>query len=338
MESFYWIMGSVSYTLPLVFFTFVAGVVLERLASGGQPGRIRLVLCFALTFIAAGLTETFMAWQVGTLFLALAGSRLPAARRRWPWLSQLLFAAFAGAALGGLIVAAAPGNLVRTAVTPNPPLGLAEVMVRSFGDGLRFFVVRLASPMTLMVGGLAASMAVLLHAGPRPSWRALAVAAIVVAALAYVLIVATYLPPYQAIHRAPPARSLTTAVASLLIATVAWGWMGGVLLRSILEDRKVGYRRAFPVASMAIALGVSVLAATTLRAEIRRQPELARFTAAWEDRDQALRRAGDDGTRTATVQPIPTFTVALAEPTEDPNFWVNGCIARFYGVSQVVAG
>ena len=67
------------------------------------------------------------------------------------------------------------------------------------------------------------------------------------------------------------------------------------------------------------------------------QPELIRFAAAWEDREQELRRAKAIGARTATLQAIPTFTVALAEPTGDASFWVNGCIARFYRLDQVVA-
>jgi len=337
MESFYWIMGSVSYTLPFVFLTILAGIVLERLASRERAGRIRLAACFGLAFVAAGLTESFMAWQVGVLFLALVASRLPGARLRWPWLTQLLLAAFAGAAIGGLIVAVAPGNLVRTGVTPGPPLALTEVIGRSLSDGLWFIVTGLANPMTLMSGGLAGFLAVLLYKGPRPSPRRLVTAATVVAALAVALVVASYIPPYLAIHRDPPARALTTAVVSLLAAAAAWGCIGGAWVRPLVVERRRGLLSVVSAASFAVAVGACLVAATSVRAELGRQPDLAQFAAAWEARDRELTRAQADGRQSVTVQSIPMFTVALAEPTGDPSFWVNGCIARFYGVDKVVA-
>jgi hypothetical protein len=348
MESFYWIMGSVSYTLPLVFFTFLAGIVLERLARREPPGVARLAICFALAFVAAGLTETFMAWQVGALVLALLGSRLPAARARWPFLTRLVLVALAGAAIGGLIVAVAPGNLVRTSTLSDPPLPLVEVVWRSVADGLRFGLRGLANPSALVAAATAALVTVLVYAGPRPSLRIAILASVVVAAVAAALVVATYIPPYQAIHRAPPARSLTTAVVSVLAAAVALGSIAGAWAQPLLVSalagrtapaagRSLGLASALPVAAVAIAAAATVIAATSLRAELRRQPELARFATAWEARSEALTRAAAANAPTVTVPSIPMFTIALAEPTDDPEFWVNGCIARFYGLETVIA-
>jgi hypothetical protein len=336
MESFYWIMGSVSYTLPFVLFTVLAGIVLERLARREAAGPARLVVCFALAFIAAGMTESYMAWQVGVLLVSVLGSRLPAARVRWPWLTRLLLAAFAGAAIGGLVVALAPGNLIRTSTLLDPALPLTEVIWRSVTEGMRFSVIRLANPTSLIVAGLAGYLAVVSSKSPAPSPRRLAMAAVIVGVLAVSFVVATYVPPYQALHAPPPHRSLTAAVVSLLAAAAAWGWLAGVFVRPFIVEGRFGAVPALVAASLAVAIGTSFVAATSVRFELQRQAALARFAAAWDARDQQLEAARGNATETVAVRPIPTFYLALAEPTTDPTAWPNTCLADFYGVGQVV--
>ena len=336
MESFYWLMGSVSYTLPFVFFTVLTGIVLERLARREPAGPARLVACFALAFVAAGMTESFMAWQVGVLLVAVVASRLPAARARWPWLTTVLLAAFAGASIGGLIVAVAPGNLDRTATLLAPPLPLSEVIARSVVDGLRFTVVRLANPTSVVVAALAAFVAMVGANGPRLSTRALIAAVLVVGVVAVSFVITTYVPPYQAIHTPPPFRSLTGAVVSLLVAAAAWGWLAGAFVRPSVSDRRFGRVPVIAAASLVIALGAAFVAATSVRFELQRQPALARFATAWEARDRQLEAARGNAAQTVAVQPIPTFYLALAEPTTDPTAWPNTCLADFYGVGQVV--
>jgi hypothetical protein len=156
-----------------------------------------------IAFIAAGFSETYMAFEVGLLGLALAATlflRGERSRRLRP----LLLASLCGAMLAAAIMAAAPGNAARLHAFTRPGL-LADVVEPVFVAGyfLASFAVRAPVLLALLIvvpGFLLARPAGLATAGDA-SW-AFAGRGVMIAGLA--LVAAAAVPSIVIGGGAPP--------------------------------------------------------------------------------------------------------------------------------------
>jgi hypothetical protein len=111
IQSVYWFSGLFNYGVPLALFCVLAWLIT---AQTDHP--LRLITCTLLAFVIAGISDTLSVLQpVALVFLAIL---LPGARKRSG-------AALAGAVIGLIIVAVAPGNVYRRAYYPEPDLWLS---------------------------------------------------------------------------------------------------------------------------------------------------------------------------------------------------------------------
>src|SRR5207245_10862434 len=86
-QSLYWQTGMLTYLLPLVLATFLVGWI-RRAIDGGRLQYWALGLCALVTFVAGGLSETYLIPQNVGLSLALVVCAVLTprgdARRLWP--------------------------------------------------------------------------------------------------------------------------------------------------------------------------------------------------------------------------------------------------------------
>jgi hypothetical protein len=165
-QSLYWQSGMLTYTPPLILFTFFVGVacraVWRRLK--GRAGRAETLACGALALVAGGFSESHALLQVGVLALALFALYwyAPAALRRAAL--PPVVAGLACALAAGCVVVLAPGNAVRMSYFPPHPNLLKLTAISLFYTvGFIAYTAYLSPLTTLMSAALPALLSFQLH-------------------------------------------------------------------------------------------------------------------------------------------------------------------------------
>lgn len=108
VQAFYWLAGSVTYTLPLILATFAAGLGLD-LFRDGELAPARWAFLFLAGPLIVGCNETIMLqWMTGLVVVQIF---FWLQYRRWPLPLGILTAL---SLAGAVVVIKAPGNAVRT--------------------------------------------------------------------------------------------------------------------------------------------------------------------------------------------------------------------------------
>jgi hypothetical protein len=123
-QSLYWQTGMLTYLLPLVLATFLIGWIRRAIDSN----RLRfwsLGACALVTFVAGGLSETYLIPQNVALTLALVACPVfaPAGHRR-SLSAAYLAAALAGGVTALLVILVAPATCGWPLQQPSPPPGI----------------------------------------------------------------------------------------------------------------------------------------------------------------------------------------------------------------------
>lgn len=342
-EAVYWQTGSLTYLLPLVLLTILAGY-LARLyfREGERAGIWRFVLCGFVAFYAGGFSETYVMTQTAALAAALAACATLLRREGWTRVVAPLCAAMLGSLLAFAVVAAAPGNQVRQAALP-PRIGLVPAATQTLESALAFVFAEHNYPATAYVR-LAALLAPLLLAffapregegrGRAPTeGRGRVPAAMVVVPLAtFAVVLAGLFPSFYAMSREPPARALLTTQFALVCGLVCWGWMLGAALRRAYPKPS----RAVAACCFALALVMAAFPPYAARRTLVPVGKARALAAIWDRRDAEIRAAVARGERRLTV-PADYNLGGTDMMTGDARWYVNECAAAFYGAETITA-
>ena len=296
-----WETGVITYMLPLVLYTWWAG-----LFFGSGSILVRSIAGATLLLAAGGLSETSLAGQ-GAL---TAGVLLTTILLRRSDLTRIAATGFATTLMALLIVASAPGNAIRMLrLPPQPPLMSAAtgalqmsydyVGSIAFADGTSLLLI-------LFCGMAIGSMT------PRFDVRA-ALLVSVAAAGAYV---ATFLPSTWMLGMGPPPRALH--VTNFFLVAVVFALAGAL---GAAKPRAM--RFALPVLA-----ALSIVAAIHSTVVTARTVDRGKTGAAEMDRIASIMRA-HPGERIVIHSP---WTIANRILVSEPEFWTNRCICDFYGV------
>jgi hypothetical protein len=333
LQTLYWRMGLLHYSLPLVLLLIQGGLLLN--APAGLSGR-RLALVTAenglLALFSAGLSETAAAMQT-SLYLLTTGWLLlrgGADRRGW---SVISIAGLVASLLAMLIMALSPANAWRQALLPPPPtpMVLVQFVVRYTLDFVLDTLRTLPLPLAVWLG-LCAAMGWLLPANRQNQPQAVWIAGLLLAA-GLLATAAAIAPSAYAGLQYPAGRALMTARFPLLsglglAAAAAAIWLKGQLSSSA--------QRWLSVSALIILLlvGAYVLRATQL--PLSEAQVLAVKAARWDARQAEIlsqRAAGSQIIRVREVDVVST----LEDLTPQPEHWVNSCAADYYQVEQIIA-
>ena len=320
-QSLYWQTGMLTYTLPLILATALVGV-LRRVWIRRRATAPSLAAAAAITFVAGGLSETYLIPQnVGltlALILTLAAWRTVrgAAERS---LVLHLSAALAGGVLALVAILIAPSTASRVGGSPAD-LWLASsaaIATAAFGVSrlVRFFPHAIA--LCVLMPGLVG------FAAPRQTPRRWLGA---VTAGVLVVVPFCYFPSFYAQNGNPPARSLIVpdaVIAGYLI-------FSGYVLAGYVRDAWL--TRTRPAAVM-LAVGIPLVIAALSLTQIA--PAAARASER-DATDAQIRAARAAGQLDVQVPALPRY---LGENFvgPDPTDWFNGCVARFYDLRSIAA-
>jgi hypothetical protein len=336
-QSLYWQTGMLTYLLPLVLATFLVGWIRRARSAWWAVG-----LSGVVTFVAGGLSETYLIPQNVALTLALVAAitlarlrrnhvaaarvgvtgreapRAPAAVPRMPQGRRViahLSAALAGGVLALAVIVVAPATANRVGGTPADLwLAMSAAIATAAFQALR--LVRYFAPtiaLCLAVPPLIGSCA------PRVDRRWFVIATAIVA----ITLPFCYFPSFYAQNGNPPARSLIVPGAILIGYLLFAGFALRPAVEGVPEPRR---------ALAALALGVVPLAATV--SSVPQVASAARYAALFDAEDRQIRASRDAGQSDLTVPPLPpNFGEDFV--TADRQNWFNTCVARYYGVRSI---
>jgi hypothetical protein len=306
-QSLYWQTGMLTYLLPLIVATFLIGWMSRDTQTWWALG-----VSAALSFIAGGLSETYLIPQNVALTLALLVAAMFRTRRAH------IAAALVGGVLALVAITVAPSTAGRVQGTPADLwLALSASIATA-----AFQVVRLVRQFPLVIV-LCLAVPALLGSGPRHiGLRGL----VLVSAVVAFTLPFCYFPSFYAQNGNPPFRSLIVPGALL----VGYALVLGFALRDLATAWLPEPRRA--VALLVLAL-VPVAAALSTLPD---QAAAARYAALFDAEDQQIRASRDTG---QTDLIVPRLPPNLGEDfvTADKSNWFNMCVARYYGLRTIAS-
>ena len=326
-QSYFWLNGMRSYSLPLVvscIYVFSFLWILPRLKTD-KAIMVGCIFAIALTFLNGGFSETYAVFQFMTLVFLTVLQWFANDKKTDPKLKLLAFAAI-GAFLSVLVIAIAPGNAIRRAASPPAPsfINLTEISIASY---LSFLEDILFSPqkITAFIGALLVSA----WAGTGYKnqirlrwWR---IPAQIAGGL--ILSFVCFPPSVYGYVASPPPRTLSIAAFALMAF-----WMVASFLIGSWLARITRLPLCLEVGLIILAtLLIGVSSALTMVYVNQNQGTYIAYAQKWDAMDAQILQAR------ANHQPfvnIPAMFnwAALERPSDNPKFWATACYSEYYRI------
>jgi len=340
IQSFYWLTGSLTYTVPCIVGTFAAALIVRlarRLALNQGIHPLHLVGLFALCLTAGLFNEPYTLVQGALVGCGLLFTLLYAREQRGWWLTLITAALASLTAL--IILVIAPGNSVRQTFFVAAPSPLTA-LVQSVQYALIFTAsaINFNPPgviMAILVGiaipGVVQHKSIQRGDTHASQWtRRKYLMLMVLYITAWLLVCTAFMfPGLYATQMPPPGRSF----AIIMWVYMPW-WVGlGALLRLSLWGNarlNAGVERWN---MRLVRLAVVVHAVWAVNEAILPVTYSLSYGAEWDARAATLTTA--TATDDIIVVPLPHELATirgLDTIGADSSFWVNICAARYYGV------
>lgn len=153
--------------------------------------------------------------------------------------------------------------------------------------------------------------------------------------ICFALIMSCFVPAMYAMSKQPPPRALLIPEFVLISLLVAWSYYTVHLLRYSL----MGSRRRFPLlagVSVVLAAGLALVPIQAARRTFAKSARVRALALMWDKQDQEMRAARERGETDLTV-PVAYNIGGTDLMTANPQWYVNQCVARYYGVNTITA-
>ena len=331
LQTVYWRMGTLHYSLPVPLLLLHMVFLLRSSGTGGARW-LAAEFSLLLAFFTAGFSETFAALQAGLFGLCLLVAVWRALRQQSAPLVLFLPGLLGTLLMMGLMLLS-PSNLWRQAAQPPPDnvllvvpytlrYSLDFVFYTLRGQIVPFGVLGMFAAAITLASGLAMEI--------RCSNRALLRVLIGGIAGAYILIVCSFAPSAYAGLAYPAGRALMPAFAVLLLAMMA-----AVAAAAVLLARGVRWRW-LPLAALLLALVLGLYPLRGLQSIQIERERMAVWAERWDARDAGIHQQESAGLRDVQVQEIEVVRT-LEDIGPDASRWVNVCAALYYDLSTISA-
>jgi hypothetical protein len=326
-QSFFWLNGMRSYSLPLFIasiYVFLFQWLLPRLKSD-KAILWACILAFLLTFGNGGFSETYAVMQLMLLAL-LAGLHWLSNGRKFDTIFKILAAATLGAIVSMIVIALAPGNELRKATFPPSP-SFIKWMEISIGAYLSFFQGILLNPQKLsaLIGALLVSAWAGTRYKSQITFQRWTIPVQILGGLALFFICIP--PAVFAYVEPPPPRTLSIAAFAL----VAFWMNASFLTGSWLADRVHSTSRLEVGLLIPASLIIALTSVLTLSYVNQHQGAYISFAKKWDAADAQILQARAQHLQSVTIPKMDNWA-DLDHPNDNPKFWATACYTQFYGI------
>lgn len=338
LESLYWRMGMLHYTLPIPLTLFTLGLILKF--ADHPTSKIKMVLrgilILVATFFSGANGEVSGAWQFGVYFVALVMLWLINRYKKQHFSVNAMFYALAGSALAMIVMAVSPANAYRMEVMP-PPANLGEFIYYTLRYSYDFVWDSIKTQplpnLVFIMGSLALSLAVIPAAGLKLFTKNALKGILVVLVITFGLIVFSFSPSIFAGTNYPAPRALAAGRFTFLLGLMAAAFLAGFVVRDLFPRLTAG---SWAAAIAAILILVSLYTVRTYRIPIAEGQDLAARADLWDKQDEQIKAAKLAGVMDVVIQQY-DVVLSLNSLLEDPDYWVNKSAAAYYGVNSIAA-
>jgi len=336
-QSFYWRSGLLPYTAPLVLTVLIFSLITEP-SKADSSSRTRLIIIALLSFFGGGFSESGSAFLTTALLIYLSlvlFFRKSNSRTQTSLLPASIGLVFASLAM--VLLIASPTSQMRLD-RYGASATLFEFLFFTFSYSLEFIRSSFADlpiPHLVMMFTFF-SLSVIARSSKTNVFkkRNFVWGMLVVAVIGFLLIAASYAPSAY-IEKAPPALRTRIMARFTLTATIAlMAWQAGKLALQYKSWIK-------PLTWIALSVLVFSFAYTIRSIGITfetKYPLYRERAEIWDTRDRLIKERKNEGITVIDVQGIDSLPIGgLRDLKENPNFWINACAARYYGVEAIQA-
>lgn len=344
-QSLFWNNAAISVCLPLICLTINLGI-LARLHTGRFHGNIWLIPNVALTLIAGGFAEMFIASQV-TLYGLLVVLFLIRKNRRDNHLMPFLVAALVTAMIALIIVAVAPGNQVRQAQIGQPAaLSELPLLLLKHASSVFYDMVEKAGWWTIALIAVSFLLGFVFLEKPTESsgeftkqrdgtWFK---QVLLISLFLFVLILGCVAPSTYIQQQEPEARSAFMAIYYIILGiTLIMSILGLAVRRSPLIHQLFGNDRWHLIAKLSIVLIIALGVGFAVKNAFDTVPIYQSYAQLWDQRHQEILDAKSSGQKDITTYQLDDRRWGVSDLREDPDYWVNQCMATYYEVDSIIA-
>lgn len=338
LETLYWRMGMLHYTLPIPLTLLTLGLILKFADHPTSKTKtvLRGILVLLITFFSGANGEVSGAWQFGVYAVALVMLWLINRFKKQHFSVNALFYALAGSALAMVLMAISPANAYRMGVMP-PPANLGEFIYYTLRYSYDFVWDSIKTQplpnLIFMMSALALSLAVIPAAGLSLSTKNALKGILTVIVITYGLIVVSFSPSIFAGTNYPAPRALVAGRFTFLLGLMAAGFLAGFVVRNLLP-RLSAFGWAAAIAAVLVV--VSLYTVRSYRTPIAEGQDLARRAELWDKQDEQIKAAKLAGEMDVVLKQYDVVQT-LNSLMDDPNHWVNRSAAVYYGVNSITA-
>jgi hypothetical protein len=326
-QSYYWLNGMRSYSLPLVVVSinvFLFEWAWPRMKSN-KALVVGCILSFSLAFANGGFSETYAVFQL-VMLVFLTALRWFANGRKMDTVIKLLVVATLGAFLSIVVIVLAPGNAVRRAASPPAPnlIRLTQISMISY---LSFLKGILLSPqkITVLLGALLVNAWVGIGYKSEIKLNRWIIPAQILGGL--MLSFVCILPSVYGYIDSPPPRTLSIAVFALAACWMSasflvGGWLAHTSRSSVRLE--IGL-----IVLASLMIGVSAL--LTMAYVNQNRGQYIAFAQKWDAMDAQILQARAQHRPFVTI-PAMFNWAGLERPNDNKKFWATACYSEYYGI------
>lgn len=340
LQTIYWRMGILHYTLPLVMLLWMLGWITSRLTQAPRSAadRMQAGLCALIAFFAAGFSETYAAVQMGLLGLLILAALIFIRQKQ----SQRALLLLVGPMVGGLaamaVMLGSPSNEWRQAALP-PPASLIDLMRYTLRYALDFTRDSLRGQpvplMVLAVGAAAVTALSLPEEQAMLSLRAAITGFFSSLLAAFALILCDFAPSAYAGLQFPTGRALMPARFAFVTGVGSAAIFALLALRAVWNHRSDWPRWAATTA-VVVVLGVSIYPLRMIDLNRRELAVYVLKAGRWDARDASIREQRAQGLKDIQVREVDVVST-LEDMGPDPSGWLNNCASYYYNVHSITA-
>ena len=352
-QVFYWFTGNITYTLPLLLLTLMAGLAMKAgMSISSYRGNVwsymrspEVLWSFGvglLAFISASLNETYAVFQLALLGLLLVLVVLhQLEHKRFQALSLVMVVMWLGLSLlSTLIMYLAPGNAIRKLSFPVNPT-IEDTIEYAFNATNTYLVDHWQYALYVVLFMLGVGLFTLsmqpLKTARSTSLMSTVYQAVTVIFVVYLLCVLVQAPSYYVQHYPTELRSLASIPLTLSIGVLVTSYLVARILVDWLPAGR-GWLKLVMIGWVGLMIGyISVSQTSYLWGELNQElPEMQAYVEAWDRQSDALAHQGQSHVSQMTVKQLGR-TFGLEDTSVDGAHWINQCMADYYNIGQIVA-